>query len=117
MSVQKNFPACLHFVFSELTEEEQQGLAAHNEFRQIHHVSAMILDRQMCDEAHQYAERLARMGRLEHSKDRERDGQGENLAMGCSSGASPQTVEQAVNSWWAHFFFFLDQFSEGLLTS
>ena len=89
-----------------LTEDEQQGLAALNEFRQVHGVPAMTLDREMCDEARQYARRLTRMGTLKHSKDEERHGQGENLSMGCSSDASPQTAEQAVKSWWAFFYFF-----------
>ncbi|PFX24965.1 Protein PRY1 [Stylophora pistillata] len=79
------------------TEEEEQGLAKHNEFRQVHGVPAMTLDRQMCDEAKQYAQTLSNMGSLMHSPSSERSGQGENLAMGCSIRA-PQTIEEAVTN-------------------
>lgn len=81
------------------TEEEKQGLAKHNEFRQVHGVPAMTLDRQMCDEAKQYAQTLLNMGSLMHSPSSERSGQGENLAMGCSTSAA-QPIEEAVTNWY-----------------
>ena len=94
---------CLDFAYflSAFTDEEQQGLAKHNEFRQVHEAAAMTLDRQMCDEAKQYAQTLAVMGSLVHSPGRDRGGQGENLAVGCSTDA-PQTIEQAVTNWWGY---------------
>ena len=92
---------CLDFAYflSAFTDEEQQGLAKHNEFRQVHEAPAMTLDRQMCDEAKQYAQTLADMGSLVHSPSSDRVGQGENLAMECLSNGSP-TIEDAVTNWW-----------------
>ena len=59
----------------------------------------MKLNRQMCDQAKAYAERLAAMGTLKHSDKSERQGQGENLSMGCST-SGPQSMEEAVTNWW-----------------
>ena len=73
-------------------------MAKHNEYRQIHEAPQMILNRQMCDQAKAYADRLARMGTLQHSHESERRGQGENLSFGCSTSGS-QSVEEAVTNW------------------
>ena len=59
----------------------------------------MTLDRQMCDQAQAYAEELLSTGKLKHSSDSEREGQGENLSMGCSTEA-PQHVLTAVENWY-----------------
>lgn len=83
----------------EFTEEELLGLGKHNDFRQIHQVPLMTLDRGMCDEAKQYAEKLASMGVLQHSSPSERSGEGENLSMGCSSDKA-QSMEEAVTNWY-----------------
>jgi len=85
-------------IFSEFTEEEQTGLLKHNEFRAVHEAPPMKLDRQMCDEAKAYAEVIAQMGRLKHSTREERDEQGENLSMGCSTNGA-QAMETAVENW------------------
>ena len=53
----------------------------------------------MCDEAKQYAQTLLNRGHLVHSPSSERSGQGENLAMGCSTSAA-QPIEEAVTNWW-----------------
>ena len=58
----------------------------------------MTLDREMCDKAKAYAEHLAQLGGLVHSSRQERDGQGENLAMGCSTNKA-QIMEEAVTNW------------------
>ena len=58
----------------------------------------MTLDRTMCDQAKAYAEKIAQMGGLKHSKDEERPGQGENLSMGCSTNMA-QAMETAVENW------------------
>ena len=90
---------CLLFVaFLEFSQEEEVGLAKHNQFRKVHQVPAMTLNRKMCDEAKKYAEKLVEMGTLRHSDKSEREGQGENLSMGCSSDA-PQAMETAVENW------------------
>ena len=83
---------------SAFSDEETAGLQKHNEFRQVHEAPAMTLDRAMCDSAKAYAERLAQMGTLQHSSHQERQGQGENLSMGCSTNKA-QTMDEAVTNW------------------
>ena len=98
--------ACLYYFknfysfrfLSAFTQEEEIGLAAHNEFRQIHQVPKMTLDRQMCDKAKEYAQKIAQMGALQHASEQEREGNGENLSMGCSTNKA-QTMEEAVTNW------------------
>lgn len=58
----------------------------------------MTLDRQMCDQAKAYAVKLAQSGSLKHSSKQERQEQGENLSMGCSSNRA-QAMEEAVTNW------------------
>lgn len=84
--------------FSEFTSEEQEGLATHNKFRKVHQVPLMTLDKQMSEQATEYAEKLARLGRLEHSQKTEGEDQGENLAFGCSFDKA-QTIKEAVTNW------------------
>jgi len=86
------------FIFSEFTEEEQTGLMKHNEFRAIHGAPAMKLNRKMCDEAKEYAQKIAQMKQLKHSSRDQLAGQGENLSMGCSTNM-PQAMETAVENW------------------
>lgn len=70
----------------------------HNEFRAVHDAPPMKLDREMCDEAKKYAEKIAQMGHMQHSSSTERNGQGENLSMGCSTNMA-QAMETAVENW------------------
>lgn len=58
----------------------------------------MTLDRQMCDQAKDYAVKLAQSGSFKHSSKQERQGQGENLSMGCSTNRA-QAMEEAVTNW------------------
>ena len=58
----------------------------------------MKLNREMCDQAKTYAKKIAAMGALMHSQREEREGQGENLSMGCST-SGPQSMEEAVTNW------------------
>ena len=58
----------------------------------------MTLDREMCDEAKEYAQKIAKTGALKHSSKDERQGQGENLSMGCSTNEA-QAMEEAVTNW------------------
>ena len=77
--------------FSAFTDEQQEGLNKHNEFRQIHQVPPMTLDQQLCDDAQAHAEELAQ------SETIGMENPGENLYMGCSSNL--ETVEDAVTTW------------------
>lgn len=52
----------------------------------------------MCDQAKAYAQKLAQLGTLRHSSKEQREGQGENLSMGCSTNKA-QTMEEAVTNW------------------
>ena len=58
----------------------------------------MTLDREMCDQAKAYAVELAQQGALMHSSKEKRQGQGENLSMGCSTKKA-QAIEEAVTNW------------------
>ena len=57
----------------------------------------MTLNKTMCNMAKEYADKIARMGMLKHSTSQERDGNGENLSMGCSTN-SAQAIEEAVTN-------------------
>ena len=59
----------------------------------------MTLDKEMCNEATAYAEKIAQMGKMKHSSREERAGQGENLSMGCSTN-NAQSMEEAVTNWY-----------------
>ena len=77
---------------------EQEALQAHNNYRSIHDAPPMTLDSSMSQSAAAYAQRLARMGTLQHSSSSEKPGQGENLAMACGSGGL--SAKKAVDMWW-----------------
>ena len=76
---------------------EEEGLAAHNRYREVHEAKPMRLDSSMTQQARAYAQRLARMGTLQHSSSSERPDQGENLAMACGSGGL--SAQRAVEMW------------------
>ena len=61
----------------------------------------MKLNDEMSRKAAQYAKRLADRGAFEHSDPKERDDDGENLAMGCSSQEGEgMTAAQATRNWY-----------------
>ena len=84
--------------FSAFTDDQERGLAKHNEFREIHQVPLMTLDQQLCDDAQAWAEEIARLGTVQHSPINERGDQAETLSMGCSP-IGAQTVDEAVTNW------------------
>ena len=59
----------------------------------------MTLNTAMNSAAAVYAQKLAGMGDLQHSGRNEREGQGENLYMSCTSKGSEATPSEAVKSW------------------
>ena len=81
------------------TDYEQEALNMHNKFRKVHGSQPMTLNKQMCQEAQAYAEKIAASGAMQHSSRQEREGQGENLSMGCSSSKGGQTATEAVTNW------------------
>ena len=50
----------------------------------------------MSQEATKYADVIAAKGNLEHSSTND----GENLAMGCTSGTNEMSAEEAVKNWF-----------------
>ena len=78
----------------------ENGLKAHNMFRKIHGAPDMKLDEEMTKSAEEYAKKLAKMGTLQHSSSDERSGNGENLAMKCSSlKGDEMSAEEATKNW------------------
>lgn len=55
----------------------------------------MKLDSVMSAEAAEYAKEIARKGALEHSSTED----GENLAMGCTTGKEEMAAEEATKNW------------------
>ena len=78
----------------------QNALKAHNKFRKVHGAPEMKLDEQMSKSAEEYAKKIAQMGTLKHSSSDERSGNGENLAMKCSSREEDEmSAEEATKNW------------------
>ena len=84
---------------SAFSKDEQMGLKQHNDYRRIHQVPLMTLDRTMCNQAKAYAEKLAARGVLQHASKQERNGNGENLYYACTSGENLPGTADAVKSW------------------
>ncbi|XP_067055630.1 uncharacterized protein [Acropora muricata] len=78
---------------------EQEGLNKHNEFRNVHGVPPMTLNAEMSQQAAAYAQKIANLGTLQHASREERNGDGENLSMGCSTKKG-QTAAEAVTNWY-----------------
>ena len=69
----------------------------HNHFRGIHDAEALKLNKEMCKEAQDYAETIAKKGVLEHSQGGK---DGENLAMKClGPGEKEPTGTFATDLW------------------
>ena len=78
----------------------ERGLSAHNKFRKVHGAPEMKLDEEMTKSAEEYAKKIAQMGTLKHSSSDERSGNGENLAMKCSSREEDEmSAEEATKNW------------------
>ncbi|KAL9952266.1 hypothetical protein ACROYT_G039492 [Oculina patagonica] len=90
----------LAWCYVAVADYRQDGLNKHNEFRAIHDASAMTLDDDMNTAAEEYAQTLFELGYLKHSDRDSRPEQGENLAMGCSTGSEGRSVQDAVKSWY-----------------
>ncbi len=76
------------------------GTKAHNMLRKIHGVPPMKMNAEMSKSAEEYAKKLAASGSFQHSSKEERKGDGENLAMKCSSRkGEPMGAEDATKNW------------------
>ena len=75
-------------------------VAIHNELRSVHFSPPIQNNTKMSIEAKQYAQILARKKDLIHSLPSERPQQGENLAMGCTTGEGQGiTAREAIAKW------------------
>ncbi|XP_048577144.1 probable pathogenesis-related protein CaO19.6200 isoform X2 [Nematostella vectensis] len=87
-----------------LSDEEltfvKDGLAEHNKYRAIHNAPTMILDEALSAEAQKFAKELAHLETLKHSDRPSRPGEGENLAMGCSTEGTIMSAAAAVKKWY-----------------
>ncbi|KAI5863990.1 glycoside hydrolase family 128 protein [Durotheca rogersii] len=80
-----------------LSPDQQKALDAHNAKRRGKGVPALAWDGQLAKNAQDYANHLARIGRLEHSRGDQRPNQGENLAW--SSGSSQTPLLLGTKMW------------------
>ncbi|XP_068677794.1 uncharacterized protein [Montipora capricornis] len=88
-----------------LTVEDNQFIddmvAAHNEFRSVHFSPPIQKNLTMSQSAKKFARRLAAKKELFHSSSNDRPGEGENLAMGCTTGNGEAiTAAEAVMKWY-----------------
>ena len=84
---------------------EENGLQAHNIFRNIHGVKKMRIDPILSKDAELYAKELARIGVVKHAHLK---GIGENLAYRCSSDANYQLSAIEATKRWYGLILFLD---------
>ena len=91
-----------HYITGSLKFEDA-GLRAHNIFRKIHSAPDMKLDSVMSQEAAKYAKVIAAKGSLVHSSSPD----GENLALGCTSGKTQMSAEEATKNWYDRSAIFL----------
>ena len=68
--------------------------------RKVHDAPPMTFNEEMAKSATAYAEKLAKMGTLQHSSRSERNGDGENLAMACSSEDKGYAATDPTGAWY-----------------
>ena len=79
-----------------------QNLEAHNVLRQLHGSPPMTLDAEMTASAQAWAEKMASMGKLEHTKFGSPDNaqkDGENIAYMCLMPGEDYPGQRPVNAW------------------
>lgn len=89
-------------------------LATHNSARAAVRVPPLQWDAKLAQGAATWANHLARLGRMEHSPDKQRPDQGENLWMGTAGAYRP---EDMVGSWVAERRYFRNQPSPNFSTT
>lgn len=91
-----------HFSFTFPADDffKREALDAHNRYRAIHKAPPLKLDPQMSLEAERFAKNLAKLGGARHEikANLRRDGEGENVARGCSEWGG-LTASGAVHRW------------------
>ncbi len=87
----------------------KNGEEAHNVLRKVHGAKEMKMNSEMSKAAEEYAKKLASTGSFQHSSRDERKGDGENLAMKCTSEKGDEmSAEEATKNWWVFDSFFLE---------
>jgi hypothetical protein len=95
----------------EAADFASEVLAAHNAERAVLNLPPLVWNETLAAQAAGWANRLAELGRLEHSPRDEREGEGENLWMGTTGGFTP---DEMVGSWTQEKQFFVyGTFSDG----
>ncbi|XP_065065301.1 uncharacterized protein LOC135691380 [Rhopilema esculentum] len=79
----------------------KNALKVHNLFRKIHGVPDLELNDKLSKDAQEYAEHLAKTASSDHSLRRDRPGQGENIAVGCTSAGSELRAKEAISQWYS----------------
>jgi hypothetical protein len=87
-------PALAHA--ATLSAGAQAILKVHNRERAVVGTPPLQWDRKLADHAADWAEHLVRSGKLEHSANNARPGEGENLLMGTQGGYTPTEM---VENW------------------
>ncbi|TIX50085.1 CAP domain-containing protein [Alteraurantiacibacter aquimixticola] len=82
---------------------EHEFLTAHNEERRDAGVPPLAWSDELAEEAHAWARRLARQGRLQHASRDERGDKGENLWMGTAALYSARTIFSTFVAEKRHF--------------
>lgn len=79
-------------------ELQKAAIGAHNELRRSHNVAPLKLDREMSDNAQEYAEHLAKHGEARHAGNLFNTG--ENIAFACYNEPSKELpVSDAIKNW------------------
>lgn len=90
---------------TEWSKFELESLKSHNNYRDKHSASPLILNRNLCDIAQSWANHLAENKLFEHSKPNDReynnDRTGENLYLAASTGEVVPDGESPVDSWYS----------------
>ncbi|CAH1271537.1 GLIPR2 [Branchiostoma lanceolatum] len=82
------------------TDFAKECLKTHNDFRSRHGAPPMVLNREACAHAQNWAEHLVKTGKFEHSQDRSGD-MGENIANQWSSDANAEhSAGSFVQQWY-----------------
>ena len=71
----------------------------HNLFRKIHGVPDLEMNEKLSKDAEDYAKNLSETDASVHSVRKDRPGQGENIAVGCTSAGSELRAKEAVSQW------------------
>ncbi|KAM0235274.1 hypothetical protein ACHAPO_006071, partial [Fusarium lateritium] len=82
-----------------VTSDQKEALSLHNAARKKVKVADLKWDTKLEADALAYAKKIAKAGKMVHSKGETRPGQGENLAYAWSSGGFKNPITAGTKSW------------------